>query len=365
MNPDPQATLAAREVLASNFANAVQGAVRNERTGSENGAVALEELNAPSGAFSAAAELQAIDGLSPQLQGLNGEIEGIDLGGLDLEAQAPDGKTPRHSYASGLSGSEFLSALNSIRGADSRGQGSSLGGGFAGNGNGNLKLIAGGLAAAKGTRKPSGFGSTAEELAGIGQPGQASPQTSALAAEVTGHVVKGAMSQDRLSSEALAGVSAGIRNLAPKGGGEIRIRLKPENLGELHLRVVTRGDQVGLQIHASDEKARKILEDSMSHLKESLATQNLTLGKVELSVAQEPSRNGNDPSSGRQNPQQWQSLDLMNQNAGRQGQGSFSESWNTQGNPRGSEGLARATRPAPVTAPVSTGSGTGRLDVLA
>lgn len=103
--------------------------------------------------------------------------------------------------------------------------------------------------------------------------------------EVTGHVVKGAMAQDRLSTEALMGISTGVRNLASQGGGEIRIRLKPENLGELHLRVMTDGSRVGLKIQASDESARRVIEESIGYLKESLAAQNLSLGKVDLSIS--------------------------------------------------------------------------------
>lgn len=102
---------------------------------------------------------------------------------------------------------------------------------------------------------------------------------------VEGRVTQGAMARDRLSSESLAGVSAGIRNLSPHGGGEIRIRLNPGSLGELHLRVMTNGSQVRLQIHASDEKARRILESSIGSLSESLARHQLHLGAVDFTVA--------------------------------------------------------------------------------
>jgi hypothetical protein len=54
----------------------------------------------------------------------------------------------------------------------------------------------------------------------------------------------------------------------------------------MNVRVLTRGNDVRLQIRASDEGAKKIIEESMVHLKDRLASQNLTLGRVELSVGQ-------------------------------------------------------------------------------
>lgn len=65
----------------------------------------------------------------------------------------------------------------------------------------------------------------------------------------------------------------------------MRIRLRPDSLGELNVKVATSGNQVKLQIQASDERSRKILEDSVNHLKESLSAQNLSLAKLEVSVA--------------------------------------------------------------------------------
>jgi flagellar hook-length control protein FliK len=102
---------------------------------------------------------------------------------------------------------------------------------------------------------------------------------------VQAQVTTGSMAQDRIASASLAGISSNIRNFAAQGqGGEIRVKLHPENLGELHLRVVTDGKQVGIQIQASDEKAKKILEESLSDLKDSLSKHQLSLGTVDFAV---------------------------------------------------------------------------------
>ncbi len=104
-------------------------------------------------------------------------------------------------------------------------------------------------------------------------------------AEMSAQVVPGAMAQKRISTDGLIGIGTGIHRLTAQGGGEFRVRLKPDNLGELTIRVIANGNQVGLKIQASDDRAKKILEDSMSYLKESLSGQNLSLNSVDLTVA--------------------------------------------------------------------------------
>ncbi len=112
-----------------------------------------------------------------------------------------------------------------------------------------------------------------------GMPGKAGAST-----EVSAFVVPGAMSKARISTDGLMGMSSGIQKLSLQGGGEMRVRLKPENLGELNVRIFMDGSGVGLQVHASDEKAKKIIEESLSYLKESLSAQNLSLTSIDISV---------------------------------------------------------------------------------
>ncbi len=204
---------------------------------------------------------------------------------------------PKKPMENALSGSEFLSTLGAARGSQVSGetlrgqsgdasQGGESGTPFGKQSKGSLRVIDGG---AKGKKLQFG-----EELlasrelaplgtqAGLAGTGWAKP----LPTEVTGHVTKGANAEDRLSSQALSNAVTGMRNLSAQGGGEMRIRLKPENLGELHVRVMTDGRNVGLQIQASSDHAKRILEESMSHLKEGMAVQNLSLTTVDMTVAQ-------------------------------------------------------------------------------
>lgn len=108
-----------------------------------------------------------------------------------------------------------------------------------------------------------------------------------MTGEVDGHVVKGAMARDRLSSESLTNLQSQIQLMKTNpGGGEIRLKLKPESLGELRVQVNTIGDNVHLKILASDSNAKGVLEESLGFLKESLSHSNISLTKVELGVAQ-------------------------------------------------------------------------------
>ncbi len=67
--------------------------------------------------------------------------------------------------------------------------------------------------------------------------------------------------------------------------GEIKIRLKPDHLGELVMNVKSRGNEVSIQIKTHDLEAKKIIEESIGRLKDSLSMQNLSLSKVDV-VAQ-------------------------------------------------------------------------------
>jgi len=134
----------------------------------------------------------------------------------------------------------------------------------------------------------------------VGRPEQ--PQ----ALQVTGMVTQGAMTRERLSSESLVSLTSGIRDLSRTGGGEIRMKLKPESLGELNLRIVTRGNEVGLKIQATDPGAKKVIEESIQYLKESLASNSLQLTRFDVQLAGSgnlSSQMQNQAGGGNQNPQ--------------------------------------------------------------
>ena len=136
--------------------------------------------------------------------------------------------------------------------------------------------------------KSGGFSGT--ESAGV--------QSSSKRLEMTGQVVRGAMTRERFSTDSVVKLVTGIQKLSAHGGGEMRIRLNPENLGEIRVRITADGGQVGLQVQVQDEKVKRILEESMSSLKEHLSTHSLVLNTVDLNIREFPAGrldSGTDP----------------------------------------------------------------------
>lgn len=291
----------------------------------------MSKAHAVEPGFTKAAMVPAPDGVVREMH-----VAGAVQGPLQRSVQGSvQETTERTASLAGLSGSEFVRARAGVHEG-------SLDSGNGGHGGGNqgafespergrpdLKVVEGGVKGRRVSLDSLPKRRLPDEVAG--GPQVTSAPDLALhvkpPVEVAGHVVKGAMSRDRLSSEALLGVSTQIRNLSGLGGGEIKLRLKPENLGELHVRVVAQGRNVGLQIRASDEQAKRVIEESMSHLKESLATQSLTLGKVDVSVASGAAFSGGSSFNG------GDGLAQQHQGASQ----SFSD-WTSQGNSQGFHG---------------------------
>lgn len=196
---------------------------------------------------------------------------------------------------------------------------------------------------------------------------------------LTGHVTQGAATRERLSSESLMGMSNNIRTLQSQGGGEMRIRLKPDNLGELKMQIMTRGNEVGLKIEATSERSKKVLEESLGYLRDSLAGQNLKLGGVDVKVVSMLSSGsqgdlGNNPNpqnQGNQSGQNFQNLGawLGQQDAqagnGRSGRSSGSDSDDGFGARRGSASTVSPAAFATGRSASAAMAQDGRLDVRA
>jgi flagellar hook-length control protein FliK len=199
-----------------------------------------------------------------------------------------------------------------------------------------------------------------------GHPGAKQEVESSGPAQVSGNVVSGTMARERLSTESLTSLSTNIRGMSGQGGGEIRMRLNPENLGELNIRVSTSGNRVELHIQASDDRSKKIIEESIGYLKDSLNSQNLSLANVDFSVAHQVAANGDFNSDPRFANSQSGFQDALGQ------QGSRGDHWGGGGSERSfardAEALAR-----PLTSRLSSHPGrqyssgnlakSGRIDV--
>ncbi len=96
-------------------------------------------------------------------------------------------------------------------------------------------------------------------------------------------VTQGSQGKTVLSHDAVHQITQQVNLMnSAKQDGEIKIRLRPDHLGELQMVVRTSGSQVAVQIRAHDHESKKIIEDSLGSLKDSLSKQNLSLAHVEV-----------------------------------------------------------------------------------
>jgi flagellar hook-length control protein FliK len=277
-------------------------AIRVPERGTADAAVAIEHLKQMRAlpVEISNAQTWGVVNTNPSLQSQAQVLAMGTMGQETGEAGAGLGLQPKVAGKDALSGGDFLKMRNLVQfsgtgqglGVQASGQSGQKKSGFdsssEGNGGGKgfgdpNRTLAGASSGTDGMNLQALHGDKPFGLATAAGPAVIQSQA---------HVTQGGMAKDRLSSESLVGLGMNIRNLAPQGGGEIHIKLQPENLGELHLRVVTDGNQVGLRIQASDDRARKILETSLSSLQDSLASHQLSLKSVEFTVAQAGSAQG-------------------------------------------------------------------------
>jgi hypothetical protein len=324
----------------------VRGELAKEIAGT-NQMPTLSDLTMASAQQHALSNGEAMSGISAQA----GAIHGHAI----IDRSAPQGAHSNGSSA--LSGGEFLSTLSALRGGaqNAASQGGNGAGAFGREGGKAGFKFGSNVGELKKHRLESGEDSDFNSLtagastAGLSGSAMLNGAKADVAAKAAGgqtsmraDVTTGSMAQDRIASSSVQAMSTNIRSMASNGqGGEMRIRLNPDNLGEIQLRVVTDGRQVGLHVQASDEKAKKILEQSLSDLKDSLSKHQLSLAHVDFAVAHPQGAFSSDMGTdSRQNPSH-QSFggmhDMMNNGHGEQRSNSWAgtqegnrarESWN-------------------------------------
>ena len=77
------------------------------------------------------------------------------------------------------------------------------------------------------------------------------------------------------------------RLLLQKGGGEMKMQLKPEGVGEVHLKVQVKDGQVAVQMLTESDSAKKLLESGLDDLKTSLAANKLHVDALKIEVGTE------------------------------------------------------------------------------
>lgn len=77
-----------------------------------------------------------------------------------------------------------------------------------------------------------------------------------------------------------------VQWLAEQGGGEVRLRLAPEGLGPVEIRLQLDGERVDLAMHAVQAETRQALEQALPRLREMLAQNGLQLGQADVGQGQ-------------------------------------------------------------------------------
>jgi len=72
--------------------------------------------------------------------------------------------------------------------------------------------------------------------------------------------------------------------LATKGGGEMTVKMSPDGMGEIQLKVLMNDGRLNIEMQTQDKSVKKLIEDSLTELKSGLAAQQLSVDHVRIST---------------------------------------------------------------------------------
>lgn len=95
----------------------------------------------------------------------------------------------------------------------------------------------------------------------------------------------------------------GLAAVLNQKGGSVTLRLAPESLGQLRVRLETAPGHVAVQFEVGSSSARELLDDSLARLRASLEAKGLTVDRA--SVVLDPSLNKGDERHSENGARQW------------------------------------------------------------
>ncbi len=81
-----------------------------------------------------------------------------------------------------------------------------------------------------------------------------------------------------------------VQFLAGKGGGEMKITMSPEGLGEVTMKVAIQKGQVNVEMITESKEVKKLLEQGLGELKATLAANNLKVDQIRVDTPADVSR---------------------------------------------------------------------------
>ncbi len=83
--------------------------------------------------------------------------------------------------------------------------------------------------------------------------------------------------------------------LARRGGGEVKVILHPEGLGEVNLRVHSKDGQISVEMLTQSAEAKRVLENGLGDLRASLAAQKIGVDQIKVENTGEAAKDFNNP----------------------------------------------------------------------
>ena len=87
--------------------------------------------------------------------------------------------------------------------------------------------------------------------------------------------------EDKFAAQAARGLAAALR----QGGGSVTVRLQPEALGDLKVKVDLAGVKVDASFEVSSDQARKLLDATLISLRSALEARGLEVHRLEVRIA--------------------------------------------------------------------------------
>ncbi|MGZ5278305.1 MAG: flagellar hook-length control protein FliK, partial [Pseudobdellovibrionaceae bacterium] len=94
--------------------------------------------------------------------------------------------------------------------------------------------------------------------------------------------------------------------LIKKGGGEAKIQMAPEGIGQVHMKMTVMDGKVNLEMQAETKEAKKLIESSIGDLKTHLAHHQLTMDQVKVDVGNQTSNENRNQDANKQQMDQRQ-----------------------------------------------------------
>lgn len=174
------------------------------------------------------------------------------------------------------------------------------------------------------------------------------------------------MKPQELRTNLLDEVAQSVRTQAVKGGGEMKLIIHPDNLGELKLKVSTRDSKVEVSVTADNDQVAGILRKSADDLRTALGEQNLALAKFDVKVADNTTNAMSNSHNGNMDnflSQQNQLAQDFRQGMNEQSRGGFAQEFSGGRNSLAASDIKSASKQKAVAPRIK--SSTNRLDVVA